>query len=333
MSTTCDVCGKRIPSGALFCPACGDPVTDADRGATAVSAQQQSVQLLCPVCGAQALYTVPPDGAARVSCARCGNGFDTRVMRVQSKRSAGNKRMNTRRFTVRVRDLVGRDDLVEFERPLDDDFDMRSRDLVAFTWAGGVLTLVQNLTLGRYITLVRPPPPPAQSMAGCGYGCIAAVVGLMLMLGFCSALTSGDRDARRSSPSSSYSSVGSGALPPPRTPEDLYLHGPLNIRSGPSETARIVGRLRRGDTIRVGEMDGTGWAPLYGEGGVRRGFVYRASNNIRTTPPSSGEGRRTTSSSRRSSAADRGYHRGPRGGCYTYTSGDKRRYVDRSLCN
>ena len=27
------------------------------------------------------------------------------------------------------------------------------------------------------------------------------------------------------------------------------------------------------------------------------------------------------------------YHLGPRGGCYTYTSGGKKRYVDRSFCH
>lgn len=31
-------------------------------------------------------------------------------------------------------------------------------------------------------------------------------------------------------------------------------------------------------------------------------------------------------------ASDDEYHLGPRGGCYTYTSGGKKRYVDRSLC-
>jgi hypothetical protein len=28
-----------------------------------------------------------------------------------------------------------------------------------------------------------------------------------------------------------------------------------------------------------------------------------------------------------------GYYRGPRGGCYTYSSSGRKRYVDRSLCN
>lgn len=35
----------------------------------------------------------------------------------------------------------------------------------------------------------------------------------------------------------------------------------------------------------------------------------------------------------RSSAASRGYFRGPRGGCYTYSGSGRKRYVARSLCD
>lgn len=31
--------------------------------------------------------------------------------------------------------------------------------------------------------------------------------------------------------------------------------------------------------------------------------------------------------------SDSGYYLGPRGGCYAYTSGGRKRYVDRSLCH
>lgn len=34
-----------------------------------------------------------------------------------------------------------------------------------------------------------------------------------------------------------------------------------------------------------------------------------------------------------STATSRGYYRGPRGGCYTYSRTGRKRYVDRSLCN
>lgn len=33
-----------------------------------------------------------------------------------------------------------------------------------------------------------------------------------------------------------------------------------------------------------------------------------------------------------STEVEREYHKGPRGGCYTYTESGKKRYVDRSLC-
>ncbi|CAA9363133.1 MAG: hypothetical protein AVDCRST_MAG89-3883, partial [uncultured Gemmatimonadetes bacterium] len=34
-----------------------------------------------------------------------------------------------------------------------------------------------------------------------------------------------------------------------------------------------------------------------------------------------------------SSASSSGYYTGPRGGCYTYTSSGRKRYVDHSYCN
>jgi len=37
--------------------------------------------------------------------------------------------------------------------------------------------------------------------------------------------------------------------------------------------------------------------------------------------------------STRSYSTGSGYYRGPRGGCYTYSSSGRKRYVDRSLCN
>jgi hypothetical protein len=54
-----------------------------------------------------------------------------------------------------------------------------------------------------------------------------------------------------------------------------------------------------------------------------------------STPTGSSPARRATGSARkaRASAEERGYYLGPRGGCYTYTSSGRKRYVERSLCN
>jgi hypothetical protein len=127
---------------------------------------------------------------------------------------------------------------------------------------------------------------------------------------------------------------------PPASPEEprdwLFIHGTLNVRAEPNKNASIVRTLRHGDMVQLGPGDARGWARIY-TGAVEDEYVYRASDLVRTTSPaapatlsdaaaSPGRGRR------RSSAESGGYHLGPRGGCYTYTSSGRKRYVDRSNC-
>ncbi|WP_420126141.1 double zinc ribbon domain-containing protein [Longimicrobium sp.] len=158
----CNRCGTSIPNGARFCPACGDPVTAGDAPGKHVAPSSESVKLACPHCEDQALYLIPSHGVGQLTCAACANPFDTRVVRVRSKRSLGNKQMGIRSFTVRVEDLSGRDDLVEFVREENQDFELRARDLVAFSSVHGQLTTVQNLSVDRFMML-HP-----RGASGCG---------------------------------------------------------------------------------------------------------------------------------------------------------------------
>lgn len=161
--------------------------------------------------------------------------------------------------------------------------------------------------------------------------------GLMLLalFGMCS------DDGEYAPPDPLLSSPAQALAEPSRpvlTPiEEFYLHGSLNVRSGPGKTFPVVRTLSRGDRIRLGPKGPDGWAELYSMAGIREGHVYRASDLVRSYAPSV---RPTNSGSsnggyapRRSSAADRGYYRGPRGGCYTYSASGRKRYVDRSLCD
>lgn len=171
----CNRCSTSIPDGARFCPACGDPVTAGDLAKNQVVHRSESVQLICPHCDRQSLYTMPSHGVGQFTCAECGNVFDTNVVRVRSKRSTGQKELNSRSFTVRVETLDGRDDLVEFTRKPNEDFELRSKDLAAFSSIQGRLIVVQNLTVGRHfrlVTIKRAPP-----------GCAGAVLLWLSVLG------------------------------------------------------------------------------------------------------------------------------------------------------
>jgi hypothetical protein len=110
--------------------------------------------------------------------------------------------------------------------------------------------------------------------------------------------------------------------------EWLYIHGPLRVRAEPGEDARVLRTLAAGDRVQLGSRNENGWSPLYTAGEVE-GYVYRASALVQADPPAAPE--RAIAPPR--SEGSRVYHRGPRGGCYVYTSSGSKQYVDRDLCD
>jgi zinc-ribbon domain len=169
----CNRCRTSILDGARFCPACGDPVTAGDRAVNQAVPGNESVQLACPHCEHPSLFSIPSDGVAQLTCSACATLFDVRVVRVRAKRSTGPKHSRTRAFWVRVESLDGREQLMEFVRPKNEDFELRSKDLAAFSSIDGELTLVENLSVGQRMKLVFPPIPPAPAPAT---GCAGAVL-------------------------------------------------------------------------------------------------------------------------------------------------------------
>jgi hypothetical protein len=116
------------------------------------------------------------------------------------------------------------------------------------------------------------------------------------------------------------------------TRETFYLHGIMSVRAEPDDSAPLVQVLSPGDPVVLGPKDVSGWAPVIDEVGARIGYLYRASDDVRSYAP--GKERDGAAAPRAmSSSASREYHRGPRGGCYTYTASGNKRYVDRSLCD
>jgi hypothetical protein len=171
----CNRCNTPIPDGARFCGACGDPVTAGDLVGNRVTlGASESVQIVCPRCEKQALQRMPSHGVAQLTCPACATGFDTSVVRVRAKRSTGRKKRNERSFSVRVESLNGDERLLEFVRPSYDDFELRSRDLAAFTSLNGRLSIVQNLTVGRFMSLKGPG-------SGCLFALLVCLVTIVLM--------------------------------------------------------------------------------------------------------------------------------------------------------
>lgn len=170
-----------------------------------------------------------------------------------------------------------------------------------------------------------------------GCGCLGAGIAgffLLVLAGMCGDATTPDTPYAAYTPayrqsSSAYSSSDNDVAYTGQR-DDFYVHGSMNVRSEPNKHAAVVRTLSRGDRVTLGPKDANGWAPLFDYAGRQTGFVYRASDLVRTQAPAA---RSSGGSSRRSSAESRGYYTGPRGGCYTYSASGRKRYVDRSYCN
>jgi hypothetical protein len=172
----CDKCKATIASSARFCPNCGDPVTDADRPAGEAPVGTERVRLVCPKCEIQDLYQLDlTSKQTNVTCAKCHSGFLTRVVVVRAKRSNSSQREGRRRFSIRVQEFLGNEELIEFINAGTNDFELRARDIAAFSYFGGELRVVQNLNVNRYMTVSKP----ACYLASCAYGPLAPEVDLL----------------------------------------------------------------------------------------------------------------------------------------------------------
>lgn len=125
----------------------------------------------------------------------------------------------------------------------------------------------------------------AASQGGGCLGCGGAAV-LLLFMGFCASLTDSG-----SSPSASRYDAGlstssyTPSYPAPQARETFYIHGPLNVRSGAGKSFDVVRTLSRGERVQLGPKDSSGWAPMYDNYGSAIGYVYRASDNVRSYAP------------------------------------------------
>lgn len=115
-----------------------------------------------------------------------------------------------------------------------------------------------------------------------GYlGCGGFAFLVLVFAGLC-----GDPGTSANSGTSSYadSYPVSTVYEAPEPRETFYMHRALNVRDGPGKDYTRLRTLSRGERVELGAKDERGWAPVY-EYGRRVGYVYRASNDVRSYPP------------------------------------------------
>lgn len=123
-----------------------------------------------------------------------------------------------------------------------------------------------------------------------------------------------------------------------------------NLRETPSQDGAVKQEIAIGTTIKVLDKKGAWYVVRTGDlVGWLHGNTFRFGNSVSVTSnpswdnTSSSPRTNTTSSTRSESVSSgtpssrssygRSYIRGPRGGCYYYSSSGRKVYVDRSLCN
>lgn len=122
---------------------------------------------VCPKCENQHQQSCDPaESNYLFDCPRCGTRFATALVKIRAKRARGNKRENSRVFSVRVIQASGMERLIEFARAGYEDFELRARDLAVFSFLDGKVRVVQNLTTGQYMTVKDP---------GCVFLLVAAI--------------------------------------------------------------------------------------------------------------------------------------------------------------
>jgi Zn-finger nucleic acid-binding protein len=163
----CDKCGKIIPEGSNFCPNCADAVTDADRivdlpsgrsPESGAEAEPQRIYFVCPRCEAKFRLAVSvSESNIGATCPECHGMFAGKLVRIRSKTFREDAKGNRGRFSVRVTDVSDRESAVEFTAAGRKDFELRPRDIALFSYFNGELKIVQNMTLGRYRKVSKPP--------------------------------------------------------------------------------------------------------------------------------------------------------------------------------
>lgn len=112
--------------------------------------------MVCPRCETQTLFDVELSTRASLTCPKCRATFQSLITTIRAKRSNGSKRENRRRFSVRVQNFDGSEQLIEFVNAGISDFELRSRDMAAFSYMHGELRAVQNMTVHRYMRVSKP---------------------------------------------------------------------------------------------------------------------------------------------------------------------------------
>ncbi len=109
--------------------------------------------IICPQCEKLNSYSITNYGKKhRLPCPNCHTIFRSQVVKIRHKRARNIRQYGKRFYDVRVYYFSGEEDMISFEDRKYSDIEMKSGDLVVFTYWGwnDTLRIIQNLTIGRW---------------------------------------------------------------------------------------------------------------------------------------------------------------------------------------
>ena len=168
----------------------------------------------CPLCGKAAMYSIlTAQEQQYLTCEHCKRPFSTRYVRIRSKKSKTEKKLNLQNYSIRVITPEGKEDLIEFPIIGQQDFEIRAQDSAIFAYKNGRPATIQNLTINRMMFI--QPADVAADFRTLGkvlaIGCLLPV----LFIGGCGLLMTGSKSTNTAKKPATETSV---SVPSETTP-------------------------------------------------------------------------------------------------------------------
>lgn len=162
----CRECGSKHDDGDNFCSSCGVALLKENLNVKSEVIPKDSqleqresvdINIVCPKCEKQKTVEISESKSKyHYRCSKCHVMFYSIICRIKSKRSRGNKKDETRSYSVRGLDLLDEDVFFEFINASYKDIEIRSGDLAVFSFINDEVKIVQNVNLGLYDKVTKP---------------------------------------------------------------------------------------------------------------------------------------------------------------------------------
>lgn len=114
------------------------------------------VNVVCPECKNQKVRSYRGPYKDTATCEGCSTKFSYIFAKIRAKKSRGSRKDNSREFDIRVYLNDGSEKFIQLEKSGWDDIELRSKDLVVFSFLGEDIRIIQNITIDKYTVISKP---------------------------------------------------------------------------------------------------------------------------------------------------------------------------------